>query len=256
MALSIWWRRARQHFSIDAPRMAVRSHLPWHWRVVVALAILSLIAGMWWWGFDFGQIFGGFNRKDLETRLRALDSESIQLRADAAALRTRSSELESELAMTRGAQTTLSKQALELQNENSQLKEELVFLQKLVADSNKTVGLSIQRLSVERERDDAWHYSLLVVRGGNPIVEFDGQLVLQVALTQPSTGGTALRTTSLTLPDEQPETAPTLKLKFKYYQRVEGSFRAPPGAQLRSVTARAFESGQASPRASRNLVFP
>jgi hypothetical protein len=33
---------------------------------------------------------------------------------------------------------------------------------------------------------------------------------------------------SLALPDEQPDVAGALELKFKYYQRVEGSFRAPP----------------------------
>jgi hypothetical protein len=256
VALSVWWRRARQHFSIDAPRMAVRSHLPWHWRAIVVVALLTVVAGMWWWGFDFGQIFSGFNRKDLEIRLSTLETEAEQLRAEAVSLRIKGSALESELAMTRGAQTTLSKQTLELQDENSQLKEELVFLQKLVADSNKTVGLSIERLAVERERDDAWHYSLLVVRGGNPVAEFDGQLMLQVAIAPPPGASAAFRPTSLTLPDDQPDTAAALKLKFKYYQRVEGSFRVPSGAQLRSVTARAFEAGQGSPRASRNLVFP
>ena len=91
--------------------------------------------------------------------------------------------------MARGAQASLSKQALELQNENSQIKEELVFLQKLVADSNKQVGLSIQRLVVERERDDAWHYSMLLVRGGSPKDEFDGRVTLQVTVQPAAIGG-------------------------------------------------------------------
>ena len=90
--------------------------------------------------------------------------------------------------MTAGAQATLSKQALELMAENTQLKEELSFLQKLVADSNKQGGLSIARLTVERERDDAWHYSVLVVRGGNPRDEFEGALTLQASV-QPAGGG-------------------------------------------------------------------
>ncbi|MEP7181501.1 MAG: DUF6776 family protein [Betaproteobacteria bacterium] len=256
MALSVWWRRARQHFSIDAPRMAVRSHLPWPWRAVVGLALLAVVAGMWWWGFDFGQIFGGFNRRDLETRLATLETEAAGLRTEAAQLRGKSSQLESELAMTSGTQATLSKQALELQNENSQVKEELVFLQKLVADSNKQGGLSIQRLAAERERDDTWHYSVLVVRGGSPKAEFEGQLALQVAVAPAPGEGAAFRPTTIALPDEQPETAAALKLKFKYYQRVEGSFRVPPGAVVRSLTARAYETGQSAPRATRNLVMP
>ncbi len=60
----------------------------------------------------------------------------------------------------------------------------------------------------------------------------------------------------MTLPDDQPESAATLNLKFKYYQRVEGTIRVPPGAQVRSVTVRAFETGQATPRATQTLVIP
>lgn len=257
MALPASWRRTRRffkHFRIDAPRMSVRSRLPWPWRVVAAMSLLAVVGGMWWWGFDFGQIFGGFNRKEVEAHLSALDAENATLQAEAARLRARTSQLESELGMTTGAQATLRKQAQELANENSQLKEELTFLQKLVADSNKQTGLAIQRLVVERERDDAWHFSVLVVRGGNPKDEFDGTVTLQAAI-QPGSGGAAARPTIVTLPDEQPESAPALRLKFKYYQRVEGTIRVPSGAQVRSVTVRAFEAGQASPRATRTLAI-
>ena len=219
MALSVWWRRARQHFSIDAPRMAVRSRLPWPWRAVVGITLLGIIAGMWWWGFDFGQIFGGFNRKQVESRIAALETETANLRTENAQLRAKNMQQESELAMTSGAQTSLSKQALELQAENSQIKEELVFLQKLVADSNKQVGLSIQRLVVEHEREDAWHYSMLLVRGGNPQDEFVGYVTLQVSVQS----GANSRPTIMTLPDEQPATASALKLNFKYYQRLDGN---------------------------------
>jgi hypothetical protein len=256
LALTVWWRRARQHFSIDAPRMSVRSRLPWPWRVVIGISLAAVVAGMWWWGFDFGQIFGGFNRKEVDARIVSLETEIAQLRADNAQLLAKGTQLESELAMTTGAGTSLSKQALLLQTENSQIKEELVFLQKLVAESNKQAGLSIQRLIVEREREDAWHYSLLLVRGGNPQEEFDGHVTLQVVVQPIATSGPPARPSILALPEEQPGTAAALKLKFKYYQRLEGIIDVPSGALVRSVTVRAFESGQASPRATRNLVIP
>lgn len=232
--------------------MAVRSHLPWPWRAVAAGVLLALIGGMWWWGFDFGQIFGGFNRKELEAKLAALETDNAKLTAEAAQLRSRGSQLESELAMTAGAQATLSRQALELMAENSQLKEDLSFLQKLVSDSSKQVGLSIARLSVDREREDAWRYSVLVVRGGNPRDEFDGTLTVQASLVP---AGGAARPTLLTLPEDEPDTAPALKLKFKYYQRLEGTIRVPSGAQVRSVTVRAFEGGQPNARATRTLAL-
>jgi len=205
---------------------------------------------MWWWGFDFGQIFGGWNRKEVEARVAALELENGRVKSEAAQLRARNSQLESELAMTAGAQATLQKQALELMAENTAIKEELSFLQKLVSDSSKQGGVSIARLSVEREREDAWHYSVLVVRGGSPRDEFDGALTLQAAL-QPAAG----RPSTLNLPDDDPATAAALKLKFKYYQRLEGTIRVPEGSVVRSVTVRAFEGGQASARATRTLAI-
>jgi Family of unknown function (DUF6776) len=256
LARSGWWRRARQHFSIDAPRMSVRSRLPWPWRAVVGTVLLAIVAGMWWWGFDFGRILGGFNRKEIEARIASLEAENAQLRTETSQLRAKSTRLESELAMAGGTQASLSKQALELQDENSQIKEELVFLQKLVADSSKQTGLSIQRLVVERERDDAWHYSLLLVRGGNPKDEFDGRVTLQVTVQPAAIGGVIPRPKIVTLPDDEPATAAALKLKFKYYQRLEGTIPTPGGGGIRAVTARVFETGQPSPRATRNLVIP
>ena len=163
-------------------------------------------------------------------------------------------QLESELAMTSGAQATLSKQALELQNENSQLKEELVFLQKLVADSNKQVGLSIQRLAVERERDDAWHYSMLVVRGGNPKDEFEGNLTLQVTVQPRPPRPAAPRPT---IADAARRAAGPrrrrMSLNFKYYQRVEGTFPVPAeqrgarGDRARVRVGTAESAGHAEP---------
>jgi hypothetical protein len=254
--MPVWWRRVRLHFGISAPRMAVRTHLSWPWRAGLVATLVAIVAGMWWWGFDFGQSLGGTNRRETEARIASLETEAAQLRTETAQLRAKTARLESELAMREGVQTTLSKQAAELQNENSQLKEELVFLQKLVADSNKQVGLSIQRLAVQRVRDDLFRYSMLVVRGGNPTAGFEGSLALQVTIQPAATADGLGRPIVLSLPDEQPDLAAPLKLNFKYYQRVEGTFRVSPGAQLRSLTAHAFEAGQANPRATRSLSFP
>ena len=142
----LWWRRVRTHFGISAPRMAVRTHLPWWGRGAAVAVLLAVIGGMWWWGYDFGQIFGGFNRKEVEQRLATLEADTAKFRHEATELRARNTTLESELAMTRGTQEGLARQTAELSAENAQLKEELAFLQKLVSDSSKTVGLQFQVL--------------------------------------------------------------------------------------------------------------
>jgi hypothetical protein len=240
-------RRLRQTFGISAPRMAVRTHLSWRWKIPVMLALVLLIGGMWWWGFDFGQLLSGFDRKEVAERQAKLESDLAQLKDENAKLRARAAQLESDLNITRGSQTTLSKQSLELQSENTQIKEELAFLQKLFSDTGKQGTISIQRLSAERERDDAYHYSLLVVRGGNPTDEFAGQLTLQAGLLSEG------RLATVALPDDQPDASAALKLRFKYYQRIEGTIRVPPGSQLKTLQARVLELGQSSPRATKSL---
>ena len=253
MATPLWWRRVRQHFGISAPKMAVRTHLPWWGRTALVASLLAVIGGMWWWGFDFGQIFGGFNRKEVETRLVALEAEGAKLRTEGAELRARNTALESELAMTRGAQEALSRQATELSGENAQLKDELAFLQKLLSDTSRTTGLQIQRLAAEPDGEDAWRYSLLVVRGGNPKDEFVGHVAIHATLAPAAGGNGPART--LALPEDDPAAASALALKFKYYQRLEGRIRVPAGSRVTSIAVRAYEAGQGNPRATRTLTL-
>ena len=232
--------------------MAVRTRLPWWGRSVLVLSLLAIIAGMWWWGFDFGQIFGGFNRKQVEARLVTLETDLERYRGEATELRGRNATLESELAMSKGSQEALSRQVTELSGESAQIKEELAFLQKLVSDASKGEGLAIQRLAVEPDGDDTWRYSLIVVRGGNPRDDFVGKVVLRVTLEGGSPDLDAAAHT-IELPTDRPETGSALNLKFKYYQRVEGQFRVPSGARVVTLAVRAYEFGQAAPRATRTL---
>jgi hypothetical protein len=234
--------------------MAVRTHLSWPWRIGLAAGAVAVVAGMWWWGFDFGQILGGFNRKEVEARIATLAADLATVREEAAALRAQNSQLESDLAMTRGTQATLVRQQQEAVHENAQLKEEIAFLQQFFAESGKP-GIAIQRLLVEPNGGDLVRYSALVVRGGSPKQDFDGHVVLQADLA-PAPGEPGGTARTLTLPQDEPGAEPPLRLKFKYYQRVEGTFRVPPGFVLRAVTARAYEQGVSSPRATRTLMLP
>jgi hypothetical protein len=232
--------------------MAVRTQVPWWGRGFVVAVLVALIGGRWWWGFDFGRIFGGVTHREAESRVATLAADNEALRAEAAQLRARNSKLESELAMARGEREATARQTADAVAENVQLKEETAFLRQLFADTNQQPGMAMPRLGIERQSDDVWRYSLLIVRGGNPRDEFAGRVVLLATLAGTDANGTPTQT--LTLPDDEPETAPMLKLRFKYYQRVEGTFRTPAGARVTALEARAFETGSGSPRASRTVT--
>ncbi len=235
--------------------MAVRSEVPWWGRGLAVAALLALVGAIGWWGFDFGRVFGGLQRHEIESRVATLEADNAALRTEATTLRARTSALESELTMARGAQEATARQSADVSAENAQLKEEAAFLRQLFADAHKEPGMAMPRLAFERQGDGVWRYSLLVVRGGNPREEFSGRIVLQATVQEGPDGSDApLRT--LTLPDDEPETAPALKLAFKYYQRVEGTFRVAPGARVTALEARALEGAGGTARASRAATNP
>ena len=97
-----------------------------------------------------------------------------------------------------------------------------------------------------------WRYSLLIVRGGSPKDDFVGNVVAARHPRRRRAGPTP-RPRSIQLPEDDPEAARRSSLKFKYYQRVEGRFRVPPGTRVVAVAVRAYESGQSMPRATRTL---
>jgi len=243
----------RRDLGIGTPRLAVRAPLPRWTALAVLLAVVVVLAGLWWWGFDLGPMVGAPNRRDLEARIEALEADAARAKSESTELRTRNSELETELAMTRGTQEALTRQASELSAENAQVKEELAFLQKLFADTKGAAGVTVTRLTAERETPEQLRYALLVVRGGSGD-DYRGSVVLQATIVPADPASAAVQT--VTLPDDQPDAAGTLKLRFKYYQRVEGVLRLPAGARVTALTARVYEEGSTMPRATRTLSIP
>ena len=115
LALPVWWRRARQHFSIDAPRMAVRSRLPWPWRAVrgrVPPRGRSPACG----GGDStsARSSAASTARRSKPGSRRSKPRTRGCAKDNAQLRSKTTQQETELAMASGAQATLSKQAQEL----------------------------------------------------------------------------------------------------------------------------------------------
>ena len=251
--MSQWWRRARRGLGWPGAQVTARAGgRPL--RLALLLAAVAVLAALAWWAVDPAPVFGGASRKELRERGDSLAADLARAREEASALRTRSSELETELAMTRGAQEALTRQVNDLSGENAQLKEDLAFLQRLFAEGGAQGTVTIPRLTLERQSDDAWRYGVLVVRGGAPDADYRGSVVLQATVV--SGDGEQAGVKAVTRPEDQPEAARNLALKFKYYQRIEGTLRVPAGSRVTALTARVYEDGNATPRATRTLSNP
>ena len=243
-------RQLRKHFGVSAPKLSVKTHVAWPWRVLGLGFLLAVIGWMVWTGFDAGRLWGGFYKSEAEDRRSQLEAQVVALSEENRQSSGRLTRLESEAQMAKGAQDSLTRQALELQTENTQLKEELSYLQQLVSGNSKEGAITVQRATVERDGPEQIRVRMLVVQGGAQGVAFAGQLSIGLELQQEG------KRQHISLPEEQPETAMALKLNFTYYQRIDVAVKVAPGATVRTLQARVFQAGGAQPRATQTVNLP
>jgi hypothetical protein len=197
-------RQLRKQFGVSAPKLSVKTHVAWHWRALGIGFIVAVVSWMVWTGFDAGRLLGGFYKSEADERRVQLENQVSVLTADNKQLTSKVTRLESEMQMGKGAQDSLTRQALELQTENTQLKEELSYLQQLVSGSSKEGAITIRRVTVEKDDADQLHVRMLVAQGGAKGDPFVGLLNLSVELQQDG------KRVMINLPDDQPETAMAL----------------------------------------------
>jgi len=239
-------KKFRQRFGISAPRMTVTTHVAWYWRMLGLVALLSCSLALAAWMYDAGRRFAGFDRSEAEQELTQLRESVGKLTEETAQLRASVNASESKLQIERAAQTQLGRQVKALEDENVRLKEDLAFFENLIPGEHRDNTLLINRFRVEPGAlPGEFRYRLLLLQGGRRDKPFQGNLQLLVTLQQDGKGAI------ITLPEEG--AAPAYKISFKYFQRVEGTFRVAPGAKVKMVQVRIFENGTAQARATQNF---
>lgn len=241
------FKRIRQRFGISAPKMTVRTHVAWYWRWLGMLLLLSLSIALAAWMYDAGRRFAGFDRGELQEELAALRASSAKLKEEMSRLRAIADASESRLKIEQTAQAQLAAQVKSLEEENGRVKEDLAFFESLAPSEARGDKLSIHRFSVERDAlPGEYRYRLLVLQGGRRDRAFQGSLQLVVQVRQDG------KDAMIIIPGPTEAGSPAFKLDFKYFRRLEGRFRVPEGAQVRTVQARILESGSSEARASQS----
>ena len=229
-------RSLRRRFGISAPKMTVRTHVAWYWRWLGMVLLASLSLALALWVYDAGRRFAGFDRSEIEQEVKTLRESSARLDAEAEQLRAVANASESRLKIEQSAQTQLALQVKTLEEENRRLKEDLAFFENLGPATNK---LSINRFTVQKDvLPGEYRYRLLVLLGGAARDrQFQGSLQLVVNVQSQGRNG------MIVLPDRSQAENNNFRLNFKYFQRVEGTFRVPDQSKIRSVQVRVMEQG-------------
>lgn len=243
--------KLRQRFGIAAPRVSVRTHVPWYLRWLglgVMLAFSIVLAA---WMYDAGSKFAGFNRGEVEQELSSARSELAQMREEFERLRAAANAADSKVSIERTTQQKLAQQARALEQENARLREELaIFESMLSSDAASTAPLSVLRFKVEPDvlPGEFRYHVLLLASGPRRGREFQGRLELVVSLTE--AGSSAM----ITVPGQGEAAPSTFRLAFKHFQRIDGVFRVNPKSKVASVQVRVYENGLAEPKVTRSVA--
>ena len=221
------FRLLRRRLTISAPRMAVRSAMPWPFRWVVMAIVLGFCAAVALWAFEFGKNIAGLDTSGKE--------ELVQLRTEAARLRDERDKAQSIantsgslLTAERAAQEKMAAQVRVLEADNRALRDDLGFFEKLIPSTGQE-GVSIRGLYAEVVGERQLKWQVLVLQPVKNAPEFKGQI--ELTLTGLENG----KPWTMTLPGG-PQA-----LQFRQYRRVEGIVDLPPHAVVKNVSARLVE---------------
>ena len=231
----------KRKFGISAPRVAVRPHIPWHLRWLMLTVLAALALALAWAMYDAGRKFAGFDKNEFSQKLERLSALSTRLQQENETLRMQAAGLERQSQMEIATREDLARQVKALGDESTRLREDLAFFQNLVSGGGKAgEGVSVYRFKLERgQMPGEYHYSLLLVQGGQRPKDFQGSLEFLVNMRQNGTKGV------MPLPGSESQKEKAFSVSFKFYQRVEGSFRVSPQTVVDGLQVRVFENGVA-----------
>jgi hypothetical protein len=218
----------RRRLTISAPRMAVRSAMPWPLRWAGVAIMLGFCGAISLWAFEFGKSIAGLDSGAKE--------ELVRLRSDAEKLRQERDRVQSVfntsaslITAEKTAQERILAQLKSLEAENRALRDDLGFFEKLIPTSGSE-GVAIRALQAEVLGGTQLKWQVLVIQPVKNAREFRGKLELSIG------GSLDGKPWMMELPSggAQP-------LQFRQYRRVEGMVDLPPQAVVQNVSAKVVE---------------
>lgn len=212
----------RRRLSISAPRMIVRSHMPWPLRWIVAALVLGFSAALALWAFEFGKNIAGLDR-DAKLELSNLRSEVARLQTDREQAVSVANTAESLLTAEKAALERLAQQVRQIEAENLSLKADLGFFERLLPAGNDQ-GLSIRGLQVQMQDSGQLRFQLLVMQAGpKGQSEFAGKYAFTLVGSMHGK------------PWVYPVPGGPQAFQLKQYARIEGNIELPANAVVKTV---------------------
>jgi len=190
------------------------------------------------WIYDAGQRFAGFHQGASEHEIAEMRERMAQLQTDLEAARKVANASESRLRIESTAQERLTAQLKTLEEENTRLKSDLATFESLAGEQVGNSGLAISRLQILPVGGGEYRYRLLVAQTGEKKdKEFNG--MIQLVATVQRGKDTAM----IQFPASGDSAASQYQVHFRYFRRLEGTFKVAAEARIQRVEARLIQDG-------------
>ena len=221
------FRLLRRRLTVSAPRMAIRSALPWPLRWALVALMLGFSAAIGLWAFEFGKSIAGLDKQS-KLELQQLRAEVGQLRSEVDKNRTQINVADSLMVAEKAEKDSLKGHLKKLELDNQALRDDLGFFQKLTAGNNVT-GISLRGLSAEMHGPGQLQWQTLLMQPVKNAPEFQGRLEITLSGTKAGK--------LWTLSTQEGGTPVTLK----QYLRQQGVVDLPPQVVVTSITAKLLQ---------------
>lgn len=223
-----------RRLTVSAPRMAVRSALPWPFRWALLAIVAGFCAAIALWAFEFGKNIAGLDQ-DNKAQLAQVRLENDALRGQLETLQDERNKAQSVantadtlLTAERGSQEKLMGLNRQLEADNLRLRSDLGFFEQLIPASG-TAGVSIRGLQAQLQKTGELKWQVLVMQAVKNPVQFKGQL--ELTFTGLENGKPWIGT----LP------AGPQPVVVAQYGRLEGLYAVPVNVVIKNLTARVLE---------------
>jgi hypothetical protein len=246
--LALTLRRLRSRFGISAPRVAVRTHVPWYWRALSVVLLSGASLALAGWIYDAGQRFAGFHQGASEQEIAGMREHIAKLELDLESARKVANASESRLRIESTSLEQLSLQLRTLEEDNTRLKSDLATFENLAGGQAGNSGIAISRLQILPVGGGQYRYRLLVAQTGDKKdKEFNGMVQLVATVQR------GKETAMMQFPAAGDPAASQYQVSFRYFRRLEGTFKVAAEARIQRVEARLIQDGVV--RASQSVAL-
>jgi len=233
---------------ILSSRVAIRPRIPWYFRlsIIVSLGVSLLLLS---WG-----MYEAGSRSDTAQHEIIQNEEFDQPYNTGTCLQTKRQQLciqqaslVRQLQISNTTNNNLASQVKFLTDENSQLKEKVSFFQYLTSGNTKTdAGISIHHLSLQKgQTPNEYRYTLSLIQGGERPGDFTGNLRFLVNLQQ--------NDQTKTVPLTNKQNGQDFSINFKFFHRLERSFKVPPDTIVESLQVQVFEKNNTTAKLTQTV---